>query len=125
MQKRIGVIGALSLLISSASWAIDPRLFDEASRYTVKVNNQTASIYNGLSEGGHGTAFIVELLGRGKSTATVFTNRHVVQKHSVTVGNVSVDLYDPNDGNGNLNLQAKVVYVSQIHDFAVMKVDLN
>ena len=96
---------------------------DYMSLFTVKVNNRTASIFTPVLSGGLGTGFVVNRVKNkeGKDVLHIFTNRHVIESAPESMQNLSVDFHSsPNAP----SIPAKLVYKSDLHDFAILEVPL-
>lgn len=90
-------------------------------RFTVKVDVNLADIFSAAHRGGHGTGFFVESYrnSAGEDIGVVFTNNHVVRRRNTDVRLVNIEF--TTDTEIPEVLEAKVVYESQIRDFAVLE----
>ncbi|MGE0762320.1 MAG: S1C family serine protease [Bdellovibrionales bacterium] len=94
--------------------------FEFTRRFTVKVINQMASVFTASRGGGHGTGFYV---GDGKnqsgeSVGYIFTNNHVIKQNTGMVQKLSLEF--TTDTEVPEEVDAQLVFSSQVHDFAVL-----
>ena len=94
---------------------------DFMSMFTVKVHNSFASMFSPQLNGGVGTGFVVNRLKNkdGVDVVHIFTNKHVIDMPSNYMQNLKVSFHsDPK----STDLDAKLIYRSDLHDFAVLEV---
>ena len=117
--RAVVLIGVL-FIASIAKAQTDPgQIIMSLLRSVVLVENQTAELFTAERGGGHGTGFIVEL-HNGKGV--VFTNRHVIESESLEAQQIR--LHFSTDTEVPEIVLGKLVYVSAVHDFAVIEFDL-
>ena len=85
----------------------------------VKVFNQSNDIFTAEKSNGHGSGFFV---GIDKETGKglIFTNEHVINKSELNVQRLAIEF--PTSQRGEI-IPAKILFVSQLHDFAVLEFD--
>ncbi|MGE4133067.1 MAG: S1C family serine protease [Bdellovibrionales bacterium] len=86
----------------------------------VKVVNREAEIFTADMSGGHGSGFFVGIdqkTGRG----IIFTNKHVIDSKGLTAQSLHLEV---NTGESRAeHIPARLAYVSQLLDFAVLEFD--
>jgi S1-C subfamily serine protease len=135
MRRFSPVVIALGLLITgvpagaakkvkAADDQPKENIYQFSTRFTVKVMNDMAGIFDADRSAGHGTGFIVGTRkdGRtGREFIIIFTNNHVIESQIDQVQDLRVLFNTETDAPEAV--KAKLVYRSQIHDFAVLEVD--
>ena len=115
----------LALLSPASSYANEGEhkvlsIPDYMSLFTVKIENKMASVFTPQLTGGHGTGFVVNGVKKnGEKFLHIFTNRHVVKAPSGYMQNVTVSFHADPSGT---DIKAKVAYISDVHDFAILEV---
>lgn len=87
----------------------------------VKIQVDDASVFGAARGGGHGSGFLVNVdakTGRG----IIFTNRHVIETSDLKAQKITVEF--PTDQRRPEVIDGKLIFVSRVHDFAVLEVDL-
>lgn len=99
---------------------------DYMSLFTVKVNNMFSNIFNPQLTGGVGTGFIANgyVHADGRRVIHIFTNKHVIETGPGTMQNLTVDFHG-GSASGKSSFPAKLVYKSEVHDFAVIEVSMD
>lgn len=96
--------------------SLTPRQYLEG---IVRISRQEANILTAQPNSGTGTGFVTEMID-GKYI--IFTNKHVTDAENLQAVQLNVNF---NGVNGGVEtVPAKVVYVSNIHDFAVLEVNV-
>lgn len=97
----------------------DPGTTVYPDQFVVKVLSQTADVFEPQVQGGHGTGFVYQI-DREMDEVTIFTNHHVVATSKYDVQRVFVEV---NAEKGlPESVAAEVLYRSNLHDFAVLKI---
>lgn len=112
-------IGGLSTFGSAQADESVQHIIEQLERSSVRVMVTSAGIFSGETSQQHGTGFIVEIIdGR----ARVFTNRHVIETavHDVARLEVQLSTNKPVPE----TVPSQLLYVSALHDFAVLEFDL-
>lgn len=86
----------------------------------VKINNATAQIFSAEPDGGHGTGFFVGI-NRSNGKGVIFTNRHVIESDDLHAQHLTVSFNTKEKRNEVIG--SNLVYVSRLHDFAVIEFD--
>jgi hypothetical protein len=93
----------------------------EALIYSVvKITNDSANLFSAERSLSHGTGFFVGLdprTGRG----LIFTNKHVISNDGIDAQRLMVEFSTPQTRGETI--QAKLIYTSLLHDFAVLEFD--
>lgn len=87
----------------------------------VKIQVDDATVFGAARGGGHGSGFLVDVdvnTGRG----TIFTNRHVIETSDLKAQKITVEF--PTDQRRPEVIDGKLIFVSRVHDFAVLEVNL-
>ncbi|MBX3021827.1 MAG: trypsin-like peptidase domain-containing protein [Bdellovibrionales bacterium] len=87
----------------------------------VKITNTVANIFEPSPQQSHGTGFFVGLdpkSGRG----LIFTNKHVIDSIPLQAQQLKLE-FNTQDPVGE-TVSAKLIYVSNVHDFAVLEFDV-
>jgi S1-C subfamily serine protease len=100
-------------------------LVESTSHFVVKVSNVFAHAATAQINGGHGTGFLIGTRSEnGKEIGIVFTNLHVVEASQPgLIRRVEIGISTPTGVSEEV--QSKVVYQSQVHDFAVIEFELD
>lgn len=93
----------------------------DALRGVVKVFNLQAHPFSSESGSAHGTGFLVSV---EKGKGYIFTNKHVVDKDG-TLEVQKLVLSIPTATKVPETIPARISFISQIHDFAVLEFDYN
>jgi S1-C subfamily serine protease len=87
----------------------------------VKIVNSGSNIFTAETSGGHGTGFIVSI-DQKEGKILIFTNKHVIESDNLHATKLTVE-FNTNNRKPEV-AQGKLLFVSRIHDFAVVEVQL-
>ena len=118
-------IAILSIPTFAAKEKQPMSIYEYASRIAVKVNSETAEIFTADRDGGHGSGYFIgtRKVLSGKEVGVIFTNKHVIDSNFDEVQRIRIEL--PTGSDRPEVLDAKLAYVSNIHDFAVLEFEID
>lgn len=118
---------ALSLISFSPAQAKDTQMSpaEFGRTFVVRIINQSANVFSPSGEDGHGTGYLVGFREDpdGSQIGIVFTNRHVIEADPLAAQALGLEFSTDTDIPEMIS--GSLVYVSNIHDFAVVEFDLS
>lgn len=128
-MKRVLTI-ILVLAFGTVAWAheapqpqqVEQITLEDLIQGVVKIVSMESNVFSANSSGGHGSGFIVGV-DKKANKILIFTNKHVIEASDLNAQKIVVEFNT--EQRRPERVEGELIYVSRLHDFAVLTVDLD